>query len=168
MPTVDDYANLVPFELEELVSAVNSILRDRPSMHIQGRTVRYYIANGLLPPPSGGPKFARYGLEHLIRIVSIRQWLDQGVSLDQAKAWIAEGRHGGDPETHVKKSLVRESRHRPVSDIPPETPFDRTVHVIRLSSFSRLEVDTRADLLRELQRASETIQKEIARLQDSF
>lgn len=84
MPTVDDYAPLAPFTLDELVSAANSILRDRPSLKIQGRTVRYYIANGLLPPPSGGPKFARYSIDHLRRIVGIRMGQDSGLKLQEA------------------------------------------------------------------------------------
>lgn len=104
MPTVDDYASLAPFTLEELVGAANAILRDRPALQVQGRTVRYYIANGLLPRPSGGPKFARYGLEHLRRLILIRQWLDEGVSLQEAAARLGEG--DGPRTRSTKKELV--------------------------------------------------------------
>lgn len=83
MPKVEDYASLAPFSLDELVAAANSVLRDRPKLAVSSRTVRYYISKGLLPSPSGGPKFARYSWNHLDQIVKIRTYLDQGFSLDQ-------------------------------------------------------------------------------------
>jgi DNA-binding transcriptional MerR regulator len=36
------------------------------------RTVRYYVAEGLLPPPTGGGPHAAYGYEHLVRLGAIR------------------------------------------------------------------------------------------------
>jgi DNA-binding transcriptional MerR regulator len=84
MPQLSDYAKLTPFTLDELVGAVNSVLRNRPRLQIQGRTIRYYISKGVLPPPGGGPKFARYELEHLLGAVAIRCLQDQGMDLDEA------------------------------------------------------------------------------------
>lgn len=81
MPTADDYEPLAPFTIDELVGAVNSVLRDRPHLHIQVRTVRYYIAKGLIRPPSGSPKFARYGMEHLRGILDLRAKLNEGSRL---------------------------------------------------------------------------------------
>lgn len=81
MPTVDDYAKLAPFTLEELVDAANSVLRDRPRAGVSVRTVRYYVAEGILPPPVGPNKLARYTLEHLDRLVQARRMLDEGASL---------------------------------------------------------------------------------------
>lgn len=86
MPKVEDYVSLAPFSLDELVAAANSVLRDRPKLAVSARTVRYYISKGLLPSPSGGPKFARYSWSHLDQIVKIRTYLDQGLSLDQVAA----------------------------------------------------------------------------------
>ena len=83
MPKVEDYVSLAPFSLEELVAAANSVLRDRPKLAVSSRTVRYYISKGLLPSPSGGPKFARYSWNHLDHLVKIRTYLDQGLSLEQ-------------------------------------------------------------------------------------
>jgi DNA-binding transcriptional MerR regulator len=37
------------------------------------RTVRYYIQEGLLPPPEGAGPFARYGEQHLLRLLLIRR-----------------------------------------------------------------------------------------------
>lgn len=167
MPTIEDYAALVPFDLDELVAASNAILRDRPTLQIQARTVRFYISNGLLPSPSGGPKFARYGMEHLRRIVAIREWLDQGMSLDQAAELIKEGKHGGETETHQKKSSVRESDSGRMRQRDDGSSQIRSVFVLRLSFFARIEIDSKADLIRELERALVSIQREIQRLRDS-
>lgn len=141
MPTVDDYAPLAPFTMEELVRAVNSIFRDRRRLQIQPRTVRFYISKGLLPPPSGGPKFARYGVEHLKRLVSIRTWLDEGVSLEEAQM-----RLGGKPAAAVAPAaktamasshMVRE----------PTAPYgkERIVRRIQLSPTCVLELDASLD-----------------------
>jgi DNA-binding transcriptional MerR regulator len=36
------------------------------------RTVRYYVARGLLPPPTGGGSRSVYSYEHLVRLAAIR------------------------------------------------------------------------------------------------
>ncbi len=89
MPTLQSYARLAPFSLEELVTAVNSILRDRPALEVQARTIRYYVSKGIIPPPGGSPKFARYELTHLLGVVSTRVLQDQGIGLEAAKSLIA-------------------------------------------------------------------------------
>ncbi len=37
------------------------------------RTVRYYVAEGLLPPPAGAGPRSAYGREHLIRLEAVRR-----------------------------------------------------------------------------------------------
>ncbi|HMS54651.1 MAG TPA: MerR family transcriptional regulator [Fimbriimonadaceae bacterium] len=83
MPSVNDYRALAPFTLDEFIQAANSILRDRPSLQISARTVRYYISEGILPPPIGPNRIARYSLEHLARVVEAREGLGQGASLNE-------------------------------------------------------------------------------------
>lgn len=80
-----DYAGLAPFSMEELVDAANSILRDRPRLKVSRRTVRYYVAQNIVPAPVGSPKYARYGIEHLVRLVGARCFQDQGMNLEQSK-----------------------------------------------------------------------------------
>ncbi len=162
MPNLEDYAPLAPFTLEELVGAANAILRDRPRLAIAERTVRYYISNGLLPPPSGGPKFARYGVEHLRRIVAIRQWLDSGLTLEQATERIQMGEHGGETETHQRKQVGRLRQEvsplLPSIPVPSRVPLQRTVRRIQLTEDSVIEVVEHADLVNELSRAQTAIQ----------
>lgn len=110
MPKVSDYVLTAPFTLEELVAAANSILRDKPRMEVSARTVRYYISRGLLPGAIGSPKNARYRIEHLERLVAIRQHLDQGQSLEQ----IAEKFESGDwsvPADALVYSNIPDNRH---------------------------------------------------------
>ena len=66
------------------------------------RTIRFYIAQGLLPGPGSRGKSAVYGEEHLVRLRLIRQLSErhvplskiqdllQGLSLDEVKALLAE------------------------------------------------------------------------------
>lgn len=157
MPTIEDYASLAPFTLEELVAAVNAVLRDRPTLHVQPRTIRYYISSGLLSSPSGGPKHARYGLEHLRRIVAIRQWLDLGISLEQAAERIQMGEHGGETETPMR----RQSMRAPVRERSQGLFEEHTIRRFVLSKHSVLEIDSRADVQEELLNAVNVIQSEL-------
>jgi DNA-binding transcriptional MerR regulator len=79
------YRNLGPFTIDELVDAVNSVLRDRPDLGVSRRTIRFYVSNGVIPPPRGAPKFARYPFENLLKIVAIRRLQDSGERLELAQ-----------------------------------------------------------------------------------
>lgn len=47
------------------------------------RTVRYYVAEGLLPGPGTRGKGATYGEEHLLRLLLIRQLVERRVPLKE-------------------------------------------------------------------------------------
>lgn len=47
------------------------------------RTLRYYIQLGLLDRPIGETRAARYGWQHLARLLRIRELTEQGLSLEQ-------------------------------------------------------------------------------------
>jgi len=55
------------------------------------RTVRYYIARGLLPGPAGAGRGARYGAGHLERLLEIRRLQDRGLTLDEIALALAGG-----------------------------------------------------------------------------
>ncbi len=63
------------FKLQELADAAG----------VTPRSVRYYIAQGLLPSPGRLGAGTRYGREHLDRLILIRQLQDQGLSLAQIR-----------------------------------------------------------------------------------
>ena len=53
------------------------------------RTVRYYIAQGLLERPAGEKRGAHYLQRHLEQLLLIRRWTDAGLSLDRIRELIA-------------------------------------------------------------------------------
>ena len=69
------------FDLKELSEAAQ----------VTERTVRYYIAEGLLPPPLGVRSQSRYTTEHLERLHLIQRLKEQDFSLRQIKA-LLEGK----------------------------------------------------------------------------
>ena len=53
------------------------------------RTVRYYIAEGLVNRPQGEKRGAHYLRRHLEQLLLIRRWTDAGLSLDRVRELIA-------------------------------------------------------------------------------
>ena len=181
MPKIEEYISLAPFSLDELVNACNSILRDKPAMAVQSRTVRYYISTGLLLAPKGGPKYARYDVEHLRRLVAIRQWLDEGSSLEDAALRLQRGEHGGDlnldvtfqnkkPGSRVDESESIWSPHSLNRDAvfsqgsknmslynAKNERKEKVVHRIKLTPHSVLEVEADSLSEAELRRAMDSM-----------
>lgn len=152
MPTIEDYEPLAPFTLDELVAAANSLLRDLPSMVVQPRTIRYYIAQGLLDPPRGSPKFARYGVEQLRNVVSIRRWVHAGESLEECAKRLGRTQHSSHPPSAPMTAAIPMSAK--VQEEPRPFAHDEvTVRRIRLSQFSTLELAVDADAEAEMKRA---------------
>lgn len=48
---------------------------------VSRRTVRYYVQRGLLPTPTGTGRGSHYTQEHLDRLIQVRTWQEEGVSL---------------------------------------------------------------------------------------
>ena len=48
---------------------------------VPARTIRFYIARGLLPPPLSAGRGAAYGSEHLARLLAIKKWQAEGQML---------------------------------------------------------------------------------------
>lgn len=166
---MEDYEILAPFLIDELVSAANAILRERPALTIQPRTVRYYISEGLLPKPSGGPKYARYQLEHLRRIVAVRLWIDEGLSLEECRKKLEVRDHDLPLEPPVRHGRREPSNTKPPLPQSPPQAYDLIQHPpgfgdmvrrIRLTSHSVLEVHSGVRLGDELER----IEQEVRRL----
>jgi DNA-binding transcriptional MerR regulator len=49
------------------------------------RTIRYYIQLGLVDPPVGETRAARYGARHVEQLLLIRKWTEAGVSLERVR-----------------------------------------------------------------------------------
>lgn len=48
-------------------------------------TIRWYVSIGLLPPPQGVTRAARYSNEHLVRLRAIKQARERNVTLEDLK-----------------------------------------------------------------------------------
>lgn len=64
------------------------------------RTVRYYIAQGLLDRPEGEKRGAHYLRRHLEQLLLVRRWTDAGLSLDRVRELIA-----GAPEDPPRRAV---------------------------------------------------------------
>jgi len=53
------------------------------------RTVRFYIAQGLLPRPHGEKRGAHYVQHHLEQLLQVRRWADAGLSLERIRELLA-------------------------------------------------------------------------------
>ena len=49
------------------------------------RTIRYYIQLGLVDPPQGETRAARYGAGHAVQLAQVRRWTQAGVSLERVR-----------------------------------------------------------------------------------
>jgi len=67
------------FSLDELSTLVG----------VTPRTVRYYIAEGLVDRPEGEKRGAHYLRRHLEQLLLIRRWTEAGLSLDRVRELIA-------------------------------------------------------------------------------
>jgi len=67
------------FALDELASLAG----------VTPRTVRFYIAEGLLDPPAGVKRGAHYLRRHLEQLLLVRRWTDSGLSLQRIRELIA-------------------------------------------------------------------------------
>lgn len=56
---------------------------------VPGRTIRFYIARGLVPGPSKAGRGAAYGPEHLERLRQIRDWQARGLMLAEVARRLA-------------------------------------------------------------------------------
>jgi DNA-binding transcriptional MerR regulator len=56
---------------------------------VSRRTVRYYVQEGLLPPPLGMGRGNHYGREHLDRLLRVKAMQEAGRTLDEIRRTLA-------------------------------------------------------------------------------
>ncbi len=69
------------------------------------RTVRFYIAKGLIDRPHGAKRGAWYEDRHLQQLLMIRRWTDAGLSLDRVRE-LQAGSPNEAPPRPVKPGMV--------------------------------------------------------------
>lgn len=94
---------------------------------VSRRTVRYYVQEGLLPAPLGLGRGARYGDEHLERLLKVKSLQEEGLTLDE-----------------VRRALRRPDRDS--REVAAALPHRAAVTRIRLARGLELLVDGRLRL----------------------
>lgn len=168
MPSIGQYLRLGPFSLAELVQSANALLRHRPRLQVQERTVRYYIAQKLLDPPQGPSRAAQYTFQHLVLLVLARCLQDQNLKLGEIATHIRTVRHLTQTELLEMTDRIlmgeiaqlessREERTRPPARSPETTA--RLVMESRRDASAQLPRDslTREELLDAVNRLEGTL-----------
>lgn len=165
---LSEYKAKAPYTVNELLSAVNSLMGDED---MTVRTIRYYVGQGVLNRPYGAPKFARYGYEHLVCILAARMLQDRGWKLDRITQELAEAR-GGQPDAYAKHveewlptRVVRE-RRKPYGTGSNGSTRSHNVHRFVLTEKSAIEISANTELKKELLDASKSLQKLVKSLSE--
>lgn len=140
-PELLPYANMPPCTAKEVIAQANKVLRALRLPDVQIRTLRFYIAQGVVPPPIGSPKFARYGFTHLENLVLSRVMQDQGMTLADIRGALQS------------PSVVRERK----------SSYGRSMTTIDLTPHCRLEFDNDQGVEANLMDAQEAIQRMLGR-----
>ena len=74
------------------------------------RTVRYYIAEGLVSRPQGEKRGAHYLRRHLEQLLLIRRWTDAGLTLERVRELIAGAPEDAPPRRAAPGSVEVWSR----------------------------------------------------------
>ena len=165
MLSVSSYRKLAPFSMRDLVDSANSLLRYKPDLALTHRVVRFYVSKGLLPPPEGSPKMARYSYKHLLALLAIRGLQDRGVNLDRIAADLI-------PLWHGNTDLVERVIDEWLQNARPDTSEESLSAPFRDSLFEESPVEYKSSswdsresyARRRFQNPSTELQREIQEL----
>ena len=79
---------------------------------VSRRTVRYYVQEGLLPPPLGVGRGRHYGRPHLDRLLEVKAWQEAGLSLEEIRARRVPSPGGSTPAPRLSQPLPRTTWRR--------------------------------------------------------
>ena len=103
---------------------------------VSRRTVRYYVQEGLLPPPLGVGRGRHYGRPHLDRLLEVKAQQEAGLSLEEIRARRGPSPGGSTPAPRLSQPLTRTTWRR--LELAPGVELHVTQDV-RLPAPGRLE-----------------------------
>ena len=178
MSVLQEYKKYAPYTANELVDAINHALRRKGEADFSKRTLRFYIAQGVVPPPIGSTKFARYGFEHFLAVLAARALRDRGIRLDKVanelkdlragkldkyepmvEEWFGQQRIGALYGHSVMEQPrgYGESRAGRAKSSNPGRLLGTSVQRISLTTRCTLELTGTPDVVRELRQAYQTL-----------
>lgn len=185
------YRALAPWSLRDLAGIAGALLEASNIVPVNAaaralpaeRTIRFYVARGLVSPPEGRGTAATYGYRHLLQVLAIKLRQMEGATLESLGKELAE--LAGDmlerrvasalgpalphPERVLSAPPTRESRGRVAraiqSTLPPPGPAPRPSTCRRLPCGPGVELllDERHPALRA-PGAEAALAREVARL----
>jgi DNA-binding transcriptional MerR regulator len=98
LATLREYRHLAPWNLRDMVALAAAILdaagvtplNAAATARPNERTVRFYVARGLVTPPDGRGTSATYGYRHLLQILGIKLRQMEGATLGQIETELLE------------------------------------------------------------------------------
>jgi len=164
MSVLTAYRRYAPFKADQLVDAANTILSSVEAHGVTKRTLRFYTAQEVVPPPMGSPKFARYDYGHLLALLSARALQDRGKKLDQIRREVEDIRRGEFARLEsVVENWLAQSRMPPPYSVTETSPsytseklpesirLGASVRRIALTPYATLEISEQAELKGELE-----------------
>ena len=82
-------------------------------VEMPGRTVRYYIQQGLVDRPEGAKRGSYYLHRHLHQLLTIRKWQQAGLSLERIREILQETDDGSDvpPRSRIAPGEISVRSH---------------------------------------------------------
>ncbi len=85
---------------------------------VSRRTVRYYVQEGLIPPPLGLGRGNHYTAEHLDQLLRVKTMQESGRTLDEIRRALGQKPHRGAPQVQLHEDAPPRSLWRRIAITP--------------------------------------------------
>jgi DNA-binding transcriptional MerR regulator len=167
------YRALAPWSLRDLASLAGALLNASNIVPVNAaaralpgeRTIRFYVARGLVSPPEGRGTAATYGYRHLLQVLIIKLRQMEGATLDSlGKELAMPERVLAGPGTHEPRGRVARAMQSALP-MPGQPPRPTTCRRVPCGPGVELLLDERHPAL-QVPGAEAALARDIARILD--